>query len=62
MLRFLYTLSAIALLPLAVLAESVTLRNEIFEGPSRAENISDSLGYLDWPKLLPGVNDTSYDW
>lgn len=34
---------------------------EEFEGPSIAEDISRE-GFLDGPKIEPGVNTTAFDW
>ncbi|OIW29571.1 hypothetical protein CONLIGDRAFT_654116 [Coniochaeta ligniaria NRRL 30616] len=56
-----YVVSALALLPVAALAESVTLPNVLHDGPITPDGIS-AKGHIDWPKLLPGVNATSYDW
>jgi hypothetical protein len=56
-----YAISALALLPIAALAESVTLPNVLVDGPVTAENISTPY-HVDWPKMSPGVNETSYEW
>lgn len=56
-----YAVSALALLPVTVLAESVTLSNVLYNGPVTPEGIA-AKGHIDWPKLSPGANATSYDW
>jgi len=61
---------ALALLPAVALAEyviqsnaveTITLPNTLYDGPVTAEALA-TKGHIDWPKLSPGVNDTSYDW
>lgn len=52
---------AFALLPVTASAESVTLPNVLYGGPVNPEATS-TPNHIDWPKLTPGVNETSYDW
>ncbi|KAB5558519.1 hypothetical protein GE09DRAFT_116261 [Coniochaeta sp. 2T2.1] len=61
---------ALAVLPATALAEyvfrsnaveTITLPNTLYDGPVTAESIA-TKGHIDWPKLSPGVNDTTYDW
>lgn len=53
--------SAVALLPITAMAESITLPDVLYNGPITPEGTS-SPGHLDWPKLHPSVNESSYDW
>jgi hypothetical protein len=54
-------LAMLALLPIAAVAESITLSNVLYDGPVTSEYVS-AKGLLDWPKVMPGINATSYDW
>jgi len=60
---FAYAVSAVALLSLTLtaLAETITLPGVLGSGTVTPEGIS-ATGHIDWPKLSPSVNATSYDW
>lgn len=56
-----YSVSAFALLIVTASAESITLPNVLHDGLVTPETTS-ARQHLDWPKLAPGANESSYDW
>jgi hypothetical protein len=54
-------LAALALVVVGTFSESITLPNVLHDGPVTAESTS-ARKHIDWPKLTPGANESSYDW
>jgi len=45
----------------AAFAETITFTNVVHDGPVIVEGTS-TRKHIDWVKLTPGANETSYDW